>query len=100
MWARPPHGQQAYHSMRPPFLASEYGMVPILTLLNIAMSMLVTIGINSLGCRAALGSDDLINVHGAFQILLVQPSERENFISPFSQHWLMRTRLGWSHQPS
>ena len=26
--------------------------------------------------------------------------ERENFTSPFSQHWLMRTRLGWSHQPS
>ena len=26
--------------------------------------------------------------------------ERDNFTSPFSQHWLMRTRLGWSHQPS
>ena len=25
--------------------------------------------------------------------------ERENFTSPFSQHWLMRTRLCWSHQP-
>ena len=26
--------------------------------------------------------------------------ERERFTSPFSQHWLMRTRLGWSYQPS
>ena len=26
--------------------------------------------------------------------------ERENFLSPFSQHWLMRMRLDWSHQPS
>ena len=26
--------------------------------------------------------------------------ERENFTSPFSQHWLMRTRLCWSHQPN
>ena len=25
--------------------------------------------------------------------------ERENFTCPFSQHWLMRTRLCWSHQP-
>ena len=28
-----------------------------------------------------------------------QERERENFTSPFSQHWLMRTRLCWSHQP-
>ena len=27
-------------------------------------------------------------------------SERENFTSPFSQHWLMRMRLCWSHQPN
>ena len=24
----------------------------------------------------------------------------EDFTSPFSQHWVMRTRLGWCHQPS
>ena len=26
--------------------------------------------------------------------------EREDATSPFSQHWIMRTRLSWSHQPS
>ena len=33
------------------------------------------------------------------QTFIERERERENFTSPFSQHWLMRTRLCWSHQP-
>ena len=31
--------------------------------------------------------------------LSMRETEKENFTSPFSQHWPMRTRLGWYHQP-
>ena len=39
-------------------------------------------------------------LHPSEWLLYQRERERENFSSPFSQHWLMRTRLGWCHQPS
>ena len=35
-----------------------------------------------------------------FRAMMDQVIERENFTSPFSQQWLMRTRLWRSHQPN
>ena len=41
----------------------------------------------------------LVSVSSASMLTFDIERERENFTSPFSQHWLMRTRLCWSHQP-
>ena len=49
--------------------------------------------VRSLGLPAPLAPD------GTVLISSLHRHERENFTSPFSQHWLTRTRLCWSHQP-
>ena len=48
---------------------------------------------------APMSHPGLVGGTTAAAFLLLYERERESFTSPFSQHWLMRTRLCWSHQP-
>ena len=49
---------------------------------------------NSLG----LPGGNMQKMQWSFIDLCSRHTVRENFNSPFSQNWLMRTRLCWSHQ--
>ena len=67
------------------------GVMPVITGRRQRAKMLTNFN-TGLGLLYGRSTYDLIR-------LVLHERERENFTSPFSQHWLMRTRLCWSHQP-